>query len=189
MQQETPELVDLALVGDQQAMVQLVDRFRNRVFGLCLRMLGQRQDAEDAAQETFIRMLRSLARWDSSREFEPWLLAIAANRCRTVLAHRHRRLPQAMLHEELLEDRSPNWQDAEQLEEEVSRALEQIRAEDRQAFLLFHEQGLAYAQIASLLGRPVGTVKTWIHRARRELVARLVEREVVTSKPYELRRI
>ncbi len=189
MQQEIPELVDLALAGDQTAMVHLVDRYRDRVFGLCLRMLGQRQDAEDAAQETFIRMLRSLVRWDRRRDFEPWLLAIAANRCRTLLGHRRRRTGQTELHDELLEDKTPNWQDAEQLEEEVALALAQIRAEDRRAFLLFHEQGFAYAEIASILGRPVGTVKTWIHRARRDLATRLVERGVVTSKRYELRRV
>ena len=189
MQQEIPELVDLALAGDQAAMVQLVDRYRDRVLGLCLRMLGQRQDAEDAAQETFIRMLRSLVRWDRRRDFEPWLLAIAANRCRTLLSDRKRRTTQTVLHDDLLEDKTPNWQDAEQLEEEVYLALGQIRAEDRRAFLLFHEQGLPYSQIASILGRPVGTVKTWIHRARQELAARLVEREVVTSKRYELRRV
>ncbi len=67
-------------------MVDLVELYRDRVFRFCYRMLGQRQDAEDAAQETFVRMLRSLAAWDGRRDFEPWLLGIAGNRCRTLLA-------------------------------------------------------------------------------------------------------
>ena len=81
-------LVDDCRRGDQRAMAALVDRFRDRVFGLCLRMVGQRQDAEDMTQETFVRALRSLASWDSQRDFQPWLLAIAGNRCRTLLATR-----------------------------------------------------------------------------------------------------
>ena len=58
------ELVLRCLTGDESAMVDLVDLYRDRVFRFCYRMLGQRQDAEDAAQETFVRVLRSLPAWD-----------------------------------------------------------------------------------------------------------------------------
>src|SRR3954468_10312404 len=88
---DLPALVKRCLRGDQTAMLALVERFQGQVFGLCLRMLGQRQDAEDAAQETFVRVLRNLHRWDAERDFEPWLLAIAGNRCRTALSVRGRR--------------------------------------------------------------------------------------------------
>src|SRR5437773_9623310 len=84
-------LVKRCLAGDQGAMLALVERFRGQVFGLCYRMLGQRQDAEDAAQETFVRVLKNLHRWDSARASQPWLLAIAGNRCRTALAARRKR--------------------------------------------------------------------------------------------------
>ena len=79
-------LIRRCLAGDQAAMLALVERFRGQVFGLCYRMLGHREDAEDAAQETFVRVLKNLHRWDADREFQPWLLAIAGNRCRTALA-------------------------------------------------------------------------------------------------------
>src|SRR6478672_12236459 len=85
------QLVGQCLAGDQRSMLALVERFQGQVFGLCYRMLGQRQDAEDAAQETFVRVLKNLHRWDEGRDFEPWLLAIAGNRCRTALANRRRR--------------------------------------------------------------------------------------------------
>jgi len=75
------ELVNLCVKGDQAAMLELVDRYKQRVFALCFRMLGQRQDAEDAAQETFVRLLKNLSKWDQARDFEPWLFTIAANRC------------------------------------------------------------------------------------------------------------
>src|SRR3954468_21863612 len=84
-------LIRRCLTGDQGACLALVERFQGQVFGLCYRMLGQRQDAEDAAQETFVRVLKNLHRWDQAREFQPWLLAIAGNRCRTALAARRRR--------------------------------------------------------------------------------------------------
>ena len=187
MDHDLPELVDRCLAGDQAAMVQLVECYQDRVFGVCYRMLGQRQDAEDATQETFIRALRSLIRWDARRPFDPWLLAIAANRCRTMLQARRRRSPHRVLYDDQLEDGAPDWHDAYHLEEEISLALRQLRPDYRQAFLLFHEQGLSYEQIARILRCPLGTVKTWIHRARHELAARLQQREVVTR--YELRRV
>src|SRR5687767_12551031 len=107
-------LVGLCLGGDQAAMIALVERYRGQVFGLCYRMLGQRQDAEDAAQETFVRILKNLHRWDQARDFEPWLLAIAGNRCRTALAAR-RRKPVAEAAVELLADDAPDHRAASQL--------------------------------------------------------------------------
>jgi len=158
----------------------LVERYQSQVFGLCYRMLSNREDAEDATQETFIRVLKSLEQWDATRDFDPWLLAIAGNRCRTMLAKRSRRPPSTPLVEHL-PDTTPNMQAARNLAEEVALALEDVRDEYRQAFLLFHEQELSYAEIAEALDCPVGTVKTWVHRARRELISRLQRRGVVNE--------
>ena len=91
MNAEIRNLVTLSLADDEVATLQLVQTVRARVFALCFRMLGQRQDAEDVVQETLVRMVRSLRTWDSKREFEPWLLQIAANRCRTFLARKQKR--------------------------------------------------------------------------------------------------
>lgn len=146
----------------------LVDRFRDPVFGICLRMLGQWQDAEDAAQETLVRALRYLRRWDRTRDFEPWLFAIAGNRCRTVIAKRCQTPPREPLSNEL-EDASQDH-NANQLTEEIDLGLAKLRAEYRQAFLLFHHQQLSYTEIAATLNCPVGTAKTWVHRARRQLL-------------------
>ena len=159
-------------------MIALVERFRGQVFGLCFRMLGQRQDAEDAAQETFVRVLKNLHRWDPARDFEPWLLAIAGNRCRTALAARMRRPTSEGLAEQIADD-APDMQAARQLSEEVSLALANVRVDYRQAFVLFHEHELSYGEIAEAMSVPLGTVKTWVHRARRELVEQLRQRGVV----------
>ncbi len=179
MPDDVRELVRRCLKGDQLAIHQLVDQFRGPVFGLCLRMLGNRQDAEDTAQESFIRALRSLDRWDPARDFRPWLFAIAGNRCRSVLAVRKRRPPPAPLLEDNLPDNSPDVLSQRSLLEEVRRALAQVREEYRQAFLLYHEQELSYAEISEAFDRPVGTIKTWIHRARGEVAAILIRRGVV----------
>ena len=175
------KLVLRCLSGDQAAMLALVERFQGRVFGLCYRMLGQRQDAEDAAQETFVRVLKNLHRWDSGRDFEPWLLAIAGNRCRTALAAR-RRKPVLEGAVEQVADDSPDERAAGHLDEEVRLALGRVREEYRQAFVLFHERELSYAEIAEAMGVPLGTVKTWVHRARRELIDALAQRGTIFQK-------
>jgi RNA polymerase sigma-70 factor (ECF subfamily) len=182
------ELIERCVAGDQTAMLQLVDRYRATVFRLCYRMLGHRQDAEDAAQETFVRALRSLSNWDCGRRFEPWLLAIAGNRCRTMLAARHRRPRIARLESDQCIDHAPNWQAVRHLAEEVQLALQQIRPEFREAFVLFQENELSYDEIAEAMRRPLGTIKTWIRRARQELIVQLQQREVVEGPGHEMRR-
>jgi RNA polymerase sigma-70 factor, ECF subfamily len=174
---DVSELVQRSLSGEESATTELVDRFRGPVFGLCYRMLGHRQDAEDVTQESFVRAMRSLTNWDSRRDFLPWLLAIAGNRCRTLLAAR-RRLPKPSCEVEELPD-ARSFRVERHLGEEVTLALSRLRDEYRQAFVLFHEQELTYAEIAEVLDCPVGTVKTWVHRARRELAEHLRRRGVV----------
>lgn len=170
------QLVDRCHAGDQIAMREMVDRYKGPVFGLCYRMLHHRQDAEDVAQESLIRMLKSLKNWDRTRDFEPWLLAIAGNRCRTALAKRVKR-PAAQQLIDAIPESNNNMQAAEQLAEEVQLGLSGLRDQYREAFVLFHQHELTYEEIAAALERPLGTVKTWIHRARREIIDFLRKRE------------
>ena len=134
--------------------------------------------ATPSAQETFVRVLKNLHRWDPNRDFLPWLLAIAGNRCRTALAARRRR-PLAEPMVELVADDTPDHRGADQLAEEVHLALADLRPEYSQAFLLFHDQELSYAEIAQALDVPLGTIKTWVHRARRALVEHLRRRGAI----------
>jgi RNA polymerase sigma-70 factor (ECF subfamily) len=166
----------------------LVERFRAQVFGLCYRMLGHRQDAEDVTQESFVRALRSLKSWDQERDFLPWLLAIAGNRCRTLLSTRSRRpRPTALVDQ--LPDRSHEQVGGENLAEEVQLALARIREEYRQAFLLFHQHQMSYAEIGAAMACPLGTVKTWVHRARRELIEQLSQRGVLQEPRHAVRTV
>ena len=91
MPMDDPALVEALRSGDPQAPRLLIERYQGVVFGLCYRMMNHQQDAEDVAQETFIRALRAMAGFDAARPIRPWLLEIAANRCRTALARRGRR--------------------------------------------------------------------------------------------------
>ncbi|MEX0711992.1 MAG: RNA polymerase sigma factor [Pirellulales bacterium] len=188
MPDEVRDLVRRGLAKDEAALAELVERFGGQVFGLCYRLLGHRQDAEDVTQESFVRAFRSLASWDNSRDFVPWLLAIAGNRCRSWLAARLRR-PRPTDEVDHLPDRAPDYQQARHLAEEVDLALASLRDEYRQAFVLFHEHHLSYAEIAVAMSCPLGTVKTWVHRARRQLADDLRRRGVVEENYHAVRRI
>ena len=183
--EELSVLVDRCLTGDQLSFQKLVERFRGQVFGLCYRMLGQREDAEDATQETMVRLVNNLHRWDQNRAFEPWLLTIAGNRCRSRLAKRMRR-PASLSLDRPIEDRSQLDIQAQLLAEEIDLALSDLREEYRRAFLLFHEHEKNYAEIAREMDVPLGTIKTWVHRARREIVSRLARRGVVDEAYAEV---
>ena len=170
-------LVETLRSGDPTGPGLLLDRFHGVVFGLCYRMMRHRQDAEDVVQETFVRAFGGITGFDADRPLRPWLLGIAANRCRTALSRRNRRPVLADSVEECVDHR-PGLADPEDLAGELDRALARLRPEYRMVFVLFHEQGLPYEEIATVAGRPVGTVKTWLHRARGELAEDLSRRGV-----------
>lgn len=164
------ELVQRCLDGDAEAVRELVQRFERPVYGLCLRMLRHRQDAEDAAQESLVRMCRHLGSWDGSRSLLPWVLAISANRCRTALEKRSRVPPSGISAAEPAEHADPESRD---IGEELERALALLREEYRLCFILFYQQELSIIEVSEILAVPEGTVKTWLHRARKQLAESL----------------
>lgn len=171
-------LADQAGRDDPTAFAKLMRRHHGLVFEVCMRMLGHRQDAEDATQDTFSRLAKYLNRWDRRRPLEPWLVTIAGNRCRTLLA-RKRPLQSLTVVAEPATTIENDRQDAESLAEEVRLAMRRLPAEQRLAIELFHEQSLSYEQIARRMNRPLGTIKTWVYRGRLALIDSLREREVV----------
>lgn len=168
---------------DDSAMSVLVDRHHSLVFQICMKLLGHQQDAEDVTQETFSRFAKYFDRWDRRRPLEPWLARIAGNRCRTFLASRR-----SARHQSLSEVGIPISQEtsqldaANQLREELAMAMETLPKMQRISFTLFHEQGLSYAEISQQVGHPLGTVKTWVHRARQQLIQRLRHRDVISTR-------
>jgi RNA polymerase sigma factor (sigma-70 family) len=165
-------------------MERLVGQYQADVFGLCVRLLQHRHDAEDVVQEVFLRVFRSLRRWDADRPLKPWIMGIAVNRCRTWMAQRSRRPELAdYLHE--MPSREP-VDDSAELAREIGAAVRELRVEYQSVFALFHDQGLAYEDIAAALGKPVGTIKTWLHRARIEVLDRLRKRGMISEVGHEL---
>lgn len=174
---EDADLVRRCLRGDADAIRRLVDQYQGEVYALCVRLLTHRHDAEDVTQEVFLRIFRSLRRWDASRPLKPWIVGITVNRCRTWLSQRSRR-PELI---DYLQDTAaaPAADDSAELIREIRDALAELRPEYREVFVLFHQQGHPYEEIADALERPVGTIKTWLHRARTEVLERLQRRGMV----------
>jgi RNA polymerase sigma-70 factor (ECF subfamily) len=162
-------------------MLALVARYQAEVYGLCVRLLGHRHDAEDVSQEVFLRIFRSLRRWDSTRPLRPWIMSIAVNRCRTWLTQRSRRPELVDYLHETAAGRPED--DSTELVREIQAALHELRPEYQSVFVLFHEHGQPYEEIAEALDRPVGTIKTWLHRARLEVLDRLQRRGMVAEVP------
>jgi RNA polymerase sigma factor (sigma-70 family) len=174
---EEAKLVRRCLRGDAEAIASLVNAFQAEVYGLCVRLLGHRHDAEDVTQEVLLRVFRGLDGWDSTRPLRPWVMGIAVNRCRTWLTQRSRRPEPVGYLQDTVAGRAGD--DCDELLREIRAALAELRLEYRTVFLLFHEQGRPYEEIAQALGRPVGTIKTWLHRARLEILGRLRRRGMV----------
>jgi len=149
-----------------------------------MRLLSHRHDAEDVTQEVFLRVFRSLRRWDQERPLKPWIMSIAINRCRTWMTQRARR-PELVdyLHETAA---GPPEDDSAELRREIDAAIQELRSDYRTAFVLFHQQGQPYDEIAAVMDRPVGTIKTWLHRARLEVLERLRRRGMVSEVGHEL---
>lgn len=187
MADDDAALAERCLAGDELAMREFVERFQGGVFGLCYRMVGHREDAQDISQDVFLRAFRSLHRWDATRPLKPWLLMIAANRCRTALERRSRQpIPSDYVLQVSIADSAPESAD---LAEELQLGMQALREEYRLCFTLFYQQELSCADISEILNCPVGTVKTWLHRARRELAEHLQRRGIVPDAQYELHEI
>jgi RNA polymerase sigma-70 factor (ECF subfamily) len=174
------ELVAQAVAGDRQAFEALYDRYSATVFGVALKMLGDRELAEDAVQEIFWRVWRRLGSFDRSRAFAPWLFGIAHNYGIDEL--RRRKVRPTMVYE--VDDRPilseiPDDVDvgdaavvAEQ-RQAVREALNQLPQEQREALVLAYFGGLTQQEIASRLGNPLGTVKTRMRLGLQKLGALL----------------
>lgn len=181
------ELVERCLAGDPEGLRAFVEQFQGWVFALCFRQLSHREDAEDVTQETLARAVRHLNHWDGVRPLKPWILTIAVNRCRTHQSRRTTRVP--VIRVEIDPPAPTARQGGFDLAEELQLALGQLREEYRTCFILFHQQELSLHEVAKIMDCPDGTIKTWLHRARRELAELLKARGVVTEEGHELFRI
>ncbi len=180
---DEPELLAQAQRGSHQAYGVLVGRYQQTVFAVCYRLLGQRQDAEDAAQETFIRAFRSLAGFDRQRPFGPWVRQIATNVCYDLLRQRPSE-PMPLLPEQDWPDgRAAGWREAEQRQislerqQQLMQAVHALPLHYRLVVEMRHFQALSYNEIAEQLNLPLNTVKSHLLRARNLLLERLPQED------------
>ncbi|WP_404309410.1 RNA polymerase sigma factor [Neorhodopirellula lusitana] len=161
---------DRISVSDRAPMIaEIFQRHRGMVYRVCLRLLRNHHDAEDVTQETFRRATLSLDHWKSDRPIEPWLVAIAGNRCRTLLSKQNRESSVDSLDDAgqlSLVDDEPGVAARFSMKEQVELALDTLPDHHRHAFELVHRHDLTYTEAAQELGRSEGTIKTWVHRAR-----------------------
>jgi RNA polymerase sigma-70 factor (ECF subfamily) len=176
------QLVRRCLAGDAQAIRSLVEFYQGLIFGLCYRMTRHRQDAEDVTQEVLLRAIKSLKSWDEQRPLRPWILTIAANRCRTYLLQQSKRPRAAEYLTDLPDSRKPERD--RDLADELQLALGCLRPDYRMVVVMYHEQELPYEEISAAIGRPIGTVKTWLHRARAEMARLLARRAAVAQAAH-----
>ena len=162
-----------ALEGDAQAFSHLVETFQRPVYNLCYRMLGNAEDAEDAAQETFLRAYKSMRRYDERRPFSTWLLSIAAHHC---IDQIRRRRFQVVSVEDLpvpdLPDLSPGMETSLGRKEEqrkVRALLAGLEPTDRAAVVMYYWYDFSYEEISQALSLTTSAVKSRLHRARRSM--------------------
>ncbi len=178
------EVVQHAVMGRDSAYRELIRRYQRPVFSLIYRMVRDRELAEDLAQETFVKVLNAIDSYRPEYKFSSWIFKIANNAAIDQL--RKRSLDTLSL------DGSPHAESADAIEAttlqigdaretaldevtsrelgtQIEAAISQLRPEYRSCILLRHVDGRPYEEIAEILGLPLGTVKTYIHRARNEL--------------------
>jgi RNA polymerase sigma-70 factor, ECF subfamily len=174
------ELIASARAGSTAAFTSLVEIYQNPIYSLCYRMLGDFGEAEDAAQESFLRAYSQLHRYDPARSFKTWLFAIASHHCIDRL--RRRRViwlgiddEPLLTHPALLEPRPGPEQMAVRREEQaaVQALLAELAPRDRCAIVMRYWYDMSYEEIASATGSTASAVKSRLHRARVSLGAAL----------------
>ena len=186
------DAVDRCLAGDRQAFGEIVERWQDRIFGAVLRMVRDRELAEDLAQETFLRAFDKLSTFRGGAAVGTWLYSIALNQVRSEMRKRSALKHGSPVSLDALRgggtDDAPRFDPADHAPRADERAataescalllaeVDALEPEQREVIVLRDFQDLSYDEIASVLEVPIGTVRSRLHRARGELRDRLAER-------------
>lgn len=165
--------LDQARTGDAKAFCHLVESYQIAVYNLCYRMLGDHYEAEDAAQEAFLRAYKAMGRYDRKRPFSTWLLSIAAHYCIDQIRRRRMiMVPFDKLPNNKIRDTSPNPEKSLIVSEDqlkVHRLLDTLNPKGKAAVVMRYWFDFSYEEIAEALHLTVSAVKSRLHRARRKL--------------------
>ncbi|MEI8015776.1 MAG: sigma-70 family RNA polymerase sigma factor [Nitrospira sp.] len=177
------KLIARSLRQDPDAFGQLVERYATVIVNLAYRMVGDRTEAEDLAQETFVAAFKALPRFRADSKFSTWLYRIAANKCKDWLrAKRPWQGVQDIDVDEVLdagvaaEERTPErLLSQQQVAEQLDRAIQRLPPLYREAFVLKHVEGLSYEEMQEIVGVNADTLKMRVYKGRLQLSRELVE--------------
>ncbi|HJN76272.1 MAG TPA: sigma-70 family RNA polymerase sigma factor [Myxococcota bacterium] len=184
------ELVRRFKEGDRDAYSELVRRYQNRVFSMCLRWMGSRSIAEEVAQDIFLALFKALPRFRGDAQLSTWVYRVTVNHCKNRDLYRRRRAHGR--HDSIDGSRDNDDGPARQYADEgpgtesrtnqseasklLQDALEALDEDQRRIIVLRDVEDLSYDEIANILELPKGTVKSRLHRARHELARKLGRR-------------
>lgn len=167
-------LLTRVVEGDHDAFNQIMQNHEDRVFSVCLRIMGNREHALDATQETFLTAFRKAGQFKGESALGTWLYRIAVNTCYDLHRKQKRRRADPMPeHHDPVDPSAEEAVEAAALRPEIRRALATLPVEFRTAVVLSDLEGMALQDVAEVLGVPVGTVKSRVFRGRRLLAAEL----------------
>lgn len=176
MERSDYEIIQLCLKGNQDAFAELVNRYKKLVYTIVYRMINDKEEASDIAQEVFIKLYRSLDRYNPEYRFSTWAVKIATNLCLDVL--RKKRIETISVDEMIYQPGHDENPEAVYLKierkEQISKAINALPEKYKLPIVLFHQYGLSYEEICKTLNEPMSIVKNRLHRARHMLRDKLV---------------
>lgn len=168
------ELLARVVEGDHEAFTQIMRNHEDRVFSVCLRIMGNRDQALDATQETFLTTFRKAEQFKGNAALGTWIYRIAVNTCYDLLRRQKRRKTDPMPeHLDPTDHSAEDAVDSAALRPEITAALAALPADFRSAVVLSDIEGMSLPEIAEILDIPVGTVKSRVFRGRRLLAQEL----------------
>ena len=191
-------LAKLARNGDRNAFAELVELYKDKIFHLAYRMLNNKQEAEDAVQETFLRVYTNLHRYDENQKFSTWIFRIGTNLCIDKLRRRKQTYSldaemtdgegndyYAMLPSD--EDTPEKQLIVSETQAQIHRAIETLPEKYKSVVILRYLHDMSLQEISDVLDMPVTTIKTRVHRGREYLRKRLEQEEqVVSTNPVRI---
>ena len=170
MEEET-QWIEEVLLGNKQAYAQIINKYKNPLYAIILRMTGNQQDAADLVQEAFIKIYRQLGKFDGKGSFASWMYRVAINHCMDEFRKKHFKMEQV----EIREDDVKNFHDPEVifLKKEKNRQLEKLMGglpeDERMILLLRFVNEQSYSEISECMGLSLATVRNKLHRAKKKL--------------------
>jgi RNA polymerase sigma-70 factor (ECF subfamily) len=160
------ETLELCRRGDVSAYRQIYDRYAGPLYRTAFRMLGRGQEAEDAVQETFLKLYRGIGGFKSGARFSTYLFRILINACLDAI---RKRPPEGYSASSGLDSAIPLGSSSPETRYTIGQALDSLPPRMKASFVLYAVEGLSYEEIAGVLGVRIGSVKANIHRARARL--------------------